>query len=145
MQADRPLVLARVSAEASISARLDEVSRWLIERHAQPVRLDLHTVSAIGQDCWLWLTRPITAPRTVLSSLRLFEDMDSGECLVAGQVRFVAHPTESRIKMSFNGGTAMVLRRGQLHRQADHAARQLLSVIAESIEGGPFTRAALVF
>jgi hypothetical protein len=79
------------------------------------------------------LGRPITAPRALLCALWLLEDGDAGECLMAGQLRFVAHPTASDVRMSFSGGTTTVMKHGPL-AQADHAARQLLQAIAGSIE-----------
>ncbi len=52
---------------------------------------------------------------------------------MAGQLRFVAHPTGSDVRMSFTGGTTTAMKHGPL-AQADHAARQLLQAIAGSIE-----------
>jgi hypothetical protein len=137
MWEDRPLVVARISAEASASAQLDEVSRWLVECRSNPVRLSADAVPALGQDSWLMLARPITAPHAVLCAVWLLEDIVTGGCLLAGQLRFVAHPIESGIRMSFGGRTALVLRYGRLHGWADHAARQLLETIAGSIESRP--------
>ncbi len=128
------MVVARVSAEISASAGLDEVCRWLIECQYNPVRLEVDDLPALGQNCWLRLALPITAPRAVLCTLWLVEDIDAGGCLLAGQLRFVAHPTASDVRLSFSGRTATVLRYGLLERQADHAARQLLELIAVSIE-----------
>ncbi len=137
MWEDRPLVVARISAEASASAHLDDVCRWLIQRRSNPVRLNVDAMPALGQDSWLALAPPITAPRAVLSAVWLLEDIVAGGCLLAGQLRFVAHPTDTRIRMSFGGRSALVLRYGMLRGWADHAARQLLEAIAESIEGRP--------
>jgi hypothetical protein len=142
MLGDRQLVVARVSAEASASAHLSEVCRWLIDGRAKPIRLGLDVAPAMGQDCWLVLARPITAHRAVLCTLWVLEDVDSGGCLFAGQLRFVAHPTASHIRMSFNGGSAMVFRDGPVSGRANHAAQQVLGVIAESIEGSFFARAS---
>lgn len=142
MPGGRPLVVARISAERSASADLSEVCRWLIDGRAKPVRLGLDAVPAMGQDCWLVLARPITAPRALLCTLWVLEDLDTGGCLLAGQLRFVAHPTASQIKLSFNGGSAMVFRNGPIGGWADHAAHQVLGVIAESIEGSFFARAS---
>jgi hypothetical protein len=138
MWEDRPLVVARISAETSAAARLDAVCRWLIESLAKPMRLGAEHVPALGQDSWLRLALPITAPRAVLCGLWLLEDIDTGGCLLAGQVRFVAHPTEPGIRMSFSGQSAAVLRYGALEGQADHAAHQVLETIAATIERQPF-------
>src|ERR1700680_1319111 len=113
MWEDRPLVVARISAEASASAHLDDVCRWLIECQSNPVRLNVDSVPALGQDSWLMLAPPITAPRAVLCAVWMLEDIDAGGCLLAGQLRFVAHPTDSAIRMSFGGRSALVL--GMLH------------------------------
>ena len=131
------MVVARISAEASAAAHFDVVCRWLIESLSNPIRLAVEDVPALGQDSWLRLALPITAPRALLCGLWLLEDIDTGGCLLAGQLRFVAHPTESGVRMSFNGQSAAVLRYGALEGQADHAARQLLDTIAASIDRGP--------
>jgi len=133
MQGDRPLVVARISAETSASAHLAEALRWLIEAQSRLLRLVAEEVPALGQASRLKLGRPITAPRALLCALWLFEDVEAGECLMAGQLRFVAHPTGSDIRMSFSGGTTTVMRQGPV-QQVDHAARQLLQAIAGSIE-----------
>ncbi|HYR50417.1 MAG TPA: hypothetical protein VES90_09555 [Candidatus Eisenbacteria bacterium] len=133
MQGDRQLVVARISAETSASAHLAEALRWLIEAQSRLLRLVAEEVPALGQASRLKLGRPITAPRALLCALWLFEDVEAGECLMAGQLRFVAHPTESDIRMSFSGGTTTVMRQGPV-QQVDHAARQLLQAIAGSIE-----------
>jgi hypothetical protein len=137
MWEDRPLVVARVSAEAWAAAHLDVVCRWLVESVSNPIRLAVEDVPALGQGSWLRLALPITAPRAALCGLWLLEDIDTGGCLLAGQVRFVAHPTESGVRMSFSGQSAAVLRYGALEGQADHAARQLLETIAGSIDRWP--------
>jgi hypothetical protein len=137
MWVDRPLVVARISAEASAGAHLDAVCRWLIESLSNPVRLALEDVPALGQVSWLRLALPITAPRAVLCGLWLLEDIVTGGCLLAGQLRFVAHPTESGVRLSFNGRSAAVLRHSALEGRADHTARQLLAAIAASIDRGP--------
>jgi hypothetical protein len=137
-------MVVRVSAETSASAELNEVCRWLI-RCAPQVHLDVDDVPALGQGSRLSLGRPITAPLAVLCTIRLLEDFDSGGCLLVGQLRFVAHPTASEIKLSFSGRTATALDSTLAHRQAEHAARQLLEVIAESITRPPaFARGAQV-
>ena len=131
---DRRLAVARISAEASASAALDEVCRWLIARQSNPVRLDVDDLPALGQDCWLRLAVPVTAPRAVLCALWLLEDVDAGGCLMSGHLRFVAHPTGPDIRLSFSGRTATAVPPSLLHGQANHAARQLLELIAASIE-----------
>jgi hypothetical protein len=131
---DRRLAVARISAEASASAALDEVCRWLIARQSNPVRLDLDDLPALGQDCWLRLALPVTAPRAVLCALWLLEDIDAGGCLMTGHLRFVAHPTSPDIKLSFSGRTATAMKPTLPQGHANHAARQLLELIAESIE-----------
>jgi len=70
----------------------------------------------------------------VAAAVWLVDDVVAGECLLAGHLRFVAHPTSSDIRLSFRGRTAAAMRSGALYRQADHAARQLLEVIGRSIE-----------
>jgi hypothetical protein len=137
MWEDRTLVVARISAEASAAAHLDVVCRWLIESLSNPTRLGVEDVPALGRGSWLRLALPITAPRALLCGLWLLEDIDTGGCLLAGQLRFVAHPTESGVRMSFSGQSAVVLRYGALEGQADHAARQLLETIAGSIDRWP--------
>jgi len=134
MQLDSQLTAVHVSAETSASADLDDVCRWLIECQCNPMRLDVGDLPAIGQGTRLRLALPITAPRAVLSSLTLFEDVDAGGCLLAGQIRFVAHPTEPDIRLSFRGRAEMAMGSSAIRRQAAHAARELLNVIAASIE-----------
>jgi hypothetical protein len=134
MQEARTLAVSRISAETSASAALDEVCRWLIARQGNPVRLTVDDLPALGQDCWLRLALPISAPRAVLSAMWLVAEMDASECLLVGHLRFVAHPTKSDLRLSFNGRTAAAIRSGLLHGQADHTARQLLELIAQSIE-----------
>jgi hypothetical protein len=134
MQEDRQLTVARISAETSASAKLDEVCRWLIERQLNPMRLGVDHLPALGQDCWLRIALPITAPRAVLCTLWLVEDADPGGCLLAGHLRFVAHPIAADIRMSFSGRTAAAMRSGLLQRDANQAASQLLEVITQSIE-----------
>lgn len=127
---------ARVSAETSASADLEEVCRWLIEYQGRPVRLDLLDLPALGQGARLQLALPLTAPRAVLCTAWLLEDVEGGRCLLDGQLRFVAHPTATRIRLGFYGRTAAALG-SELLRHADHAARQLLEAIAESIKRQP--------
>jgi hypothetical protein len=134
MQEDRALIVARMSAETSASASLDDVWRWLIRCQSSPVRLEVDDLPALGQGTRLRLALPLSAPRAVLCTLWLLEDVDAGACLLAGQLRFVAHPTASEIRLSFNGRSAMPMRSDQVSPQSDHVARQLITVIAESIE-----------
>jgi hypothetical protein len=126
--------VARMSAERSTPARLDEVLRWLVQHQGTATRLDVEEVPALGRHSWLRLARPITAPRAVLCTLWLVDDVVAGACLLAGHLRFVAHPTSSVVTLSFSGRTAAAMRFAALDREADHAARQLLEVIGSSIE-----------
>lgn len=128
------MTVARISAEMSAAADLNDVFHWLVQRQGSAMRLDVNDLPALGQPSWLRLALPITAPRAVLCTLWLVDDVVAGECLLAGHLRFVSHPTESDIRLSFTGRTATAMRSGPLHRQADHAARQLLEVIGRSIE-----------
>ncbi len=134
MKVDFPLTAAHVSAETSASADLEDVCRWLIECQCNPMRLDVRDLPAIGQCTRLRLALPITAPRAVLSSLTLFEDVDAGGCLLAGHIRFVAHPTEPVIRLRFKGRAETAMGSSTIRRQAAHAGRELLDVIATSIE-----------
>lgn len=134
MQVDFPLTAAHVSAETSASADLADVCRWLIECQCNPMRLDVRDLPAIGLGTRLRLALPITAPRAVLTSLTLFEDVDAGGCLLAGHIRFVAHPTDPAIRLSFSGRAEAGMASGAIRRRAEHAARELLDVIAASIE-----------
>jgi hypothetical protein len=134
MQEDRALIVARMSAETSASASLDDVWRWLIRCQSSAVRLEVDDLPALGQGTRLRLALPLSAPRAVLCTLWLLEDVDAGACLLAGQLRFVAHPTASEIRLSFNGRSAMPMRSDRVGPHSDQVARQLVSVIAESIE-----------
>jgi len=134
MEADRPLSVARISAEASAATDLNEVCRWLIGCHGTPMRLEVSDLPELGQGTRLRLTLPVIARRAVLCALWLLEDVDAGGCLLAGQLRFVAHPTQPDIKLTFSGRTESAMRSSQLRRRADQAARQLLQLIAESIQ-----------
>lgn len=133
MDETRWSAVARVSAERSASADLHEVFSWLIESQGSPMRLDVADLPALGQSSRLRLALPITAPRAVLCTVWLLEDVDPRGCLVVGQLRFVAHPTGSGIRLSFRGRTATAMRLELPRLQADDTARQLLEVIAESI------------
>ena len=137
------MTVARMEAEASATADLDDVWRWLIRCQANPVRLDVGDLPALGQGTRLRLALPMNAPRAVICTLWLLEDVDAGGCLVAGQLRVVAHPTGSEIRLSFTGRTAMAVTSGPLHNEAHDVARQLLGVIAQSIERPNLERAAV--
>jgi len=121
------MLVARVSAEIFASTDLAEVCEWLIERQHNPVRLHADHLPALGRHTRLRVARPITARRAVLCTLWLIEDADGGDCLVAGTLRFVSHPTASDVRVSFDG-------RAVPTSQGDSAARQLLELIASSIE-----------
>lgn len=118
---------ARLSAETSAPANLDEAIRWLIEWQHNPVHLAVADLPALGQDCRLRLGIPITAPRAVICAIWLIEDVDDGECMLAGHLRFVGHPTGPHTRLSFSGRSAAPTEAGH------EAARQLLGVIATSI------------
>jgi len=134
MQANFPLTAAHISAETSASADLDDVCRWLIECQANPVRLEVRDLPTLGQGTRLRVAHPVTAPRAVLSTVSLLEDVDAGGCLLTGHLRFVSHPTEPGIRLTFNGRTETAMGSSAVRRQAAHAARELLDVIAASIE-----------
>jgi len=120
---------ARLAAEMSAAADLHEALGWLIERQHNPVRFGIDNLPALGQDCWLKLALPITAPRAVICAAWLIEDVDDGACVLAGHLRFVGHPTGLDTRLSFSGRSATPTGTGH------DAARQLLGVIAASIEG----------
>jgi hypothetical protein len=134
MQDERLVTVARMAAETSMSASLDDVWRWLIRCQSSPVRLEVDRLPALGQGTRLRLALPLSAPRAVLCTLWLLEDAGAGACLLAGQLRFVAHPTASEIRLSFNGRSAMPMRSDRVGSQSHNVARQLITVIAESIE-----------
>jgi hypothetical protein len=127
----------RVSAEASISADLTDVCRWLIECQGNPVRLDIDDLPALGQHSRLRLALPMTAPRAIFCALYLLEDEDAGGSLLAGQLRFLSHPTGADIRITFTGRIAVPMPTSLSVYQADDAARQLLKVIAKSIVRPP--------
>jgi hypothetical protein len=127
MHEDRQLLVARISAEIRALTNLSAVCEWLIELQHKPVRLDPEHLPALGRQSWLRVARPITAPRAVLCTLWLLEEVDARICLLAGTLRFVAHPTASEVRLSFDG-------RALPTGQGDSAARQLLELIASSIE-----------
>jgi hypothetical protein len=134
MDKKRPPAVARISVETSAAVDLGAVSRWLIERQGSPLSFGAGDLPALGQKTLLRLAPPVTAPRAVLCALWLLEDLGAGGCLLAGHLRFVAHPTGSAIRMSFIGRTAEAMRSVSLGRQADLAARQLIELISDSIQ-----------
>lgn len=117
--------MARISAQISTSADLNQVCRWLIECLHDPVHVDADHLPALGSHSRLRVARPITARRAVLCALWLIEEVDAGVCVLAGHLRFVAHPTALEIKVSFHG---------QARPQIGATALQLLEVIAASIK-----------
>jgi hypothetical protein len=130
MNEDRPLLIARISAEMSAFADLSEACRWLIECQHNPLRLHAGHLPALGRNTWLRVARPITAPRAVLCTLWLIAEVDGGGFLVAGTIRFVAHPTASDVRLSFDG-------RAVPTGDGNRAALQLLELIAASIGRTP--------
>jgi hypothetical protein len=137
MQEFSPFAVARILAETSTSADLDEVCRWLIRCQVKSVRLDVGDVPALTQGGRLRLAPPIRAARAVLCAVWLLEDVEHGDCLLAGHLRFVAHPTGSDIRLSFRGRAAKGVGSTLPLRLASLAAQQLVEVIAESIERPP--------
>jgi hypothetical protein len=125
MQENRPTLMARISTQISAAADLNQVIRWLIECQSDPMVLDVRHLPALGRESLLRVARPVTAPRAVLCALWLVEELDAGVCLLAGHLRFVAHPTAPEIRVSFDGHARQ--------RIAD-AALQLLELIASSIK-----------
>jgi hypothetical protein len=125
MQENRPTLMARISTQISATADLNQVIRWLIECQNDPMSLDAGHLPALGRGSRLRVARPVTAPRAVLCALWLVEEVDAGVCLLAGHLRFVAHPTASEIKVSFDGHALP---------QIGDAALQLLELIASSIK-----------
>jgi len=125
MQRIRPALMARISAQISTSADLNQVCRWLIECLHDPVHVDAGHLPALGSHSRLRVARPITARRAVLCALWLIEEVDAGVCVLAGHLRFVAHPTAPEIKVSFDG---------HARPQIGAAAFQLLELIAASIK-----------
>ena len=93
MKTATPITAGRVSAETSASADLDDVCRWLIERQGNPVHLDVEDLPALRQGTRLRLALPVTGRRAILCALLLPDDGAAGATLLAGQLRFVAHPT----------------------------------------------------
>jgi hypothetical protein len=112
----------------SALADLHEALGWLIERQHNPVRFGVDDLPALGHDTWLKVALPITAPRALICALWLIEDVDDGACVLAGHLRFVGHPTGADTRLSFSGRSATPTGPGH------DAARQLLGVIASSIE-----------
>ncbi len=137
MQTERLSKGARISAETSASANLDEVCRWLLECRSNPLRLEAEHLPSLGQRARLMLAVPMTARRAVLCALWLLDDADADGCLLSGQLRFVAHPSGSDITLTFSGRTAMETTTALLYRRAHHVVGQLLQLIAESIQRPP--------
>ena len=127
MQEDRQLLVARISAEIRALTNLSAVCEWLIERQHSPLRLDAEHLPALGHQSWMRVARPITARRAVMCTMWLLAEVDARVCLLAGTLRFVAHPTASEVRLSFDGRTVPT-------GHPDKAARQLLELIASSIE-----------
>jgi len=125
--------VARLSAETSAPFDLGVVCRWLIESRSNLIRLQIDHLPALGQGSRLRLALPITAPRAVLCAAWVMEDVEAGRCLLVGQLRFVAHPAGSGTRLSFSGRTAAAMSPDLVHRHANHAAWQLVDVIARSI------------
>jgi hypothetical protein len=125
MQKNRPTLMARISTQISASADLNQVIRWLIECQSDPMSLEARHLPALGRGSRLRVARPVTAPRAVLCALWLVEELDAGVCLLASHLRFVAHPTASEIKVSFDG---------HARPQIGDTALQLLELIALSIK-----------
>jgi len=137
MKTASAITASRVSAQTSACADLDDVCRWLIESQGKPVQLDVKDLPALGQGTRLRLALPVTGARAILCTLLLLEDVDAGATLLAGQLRFVAHPTAPDMKLSFTGHIAAALRSSSLREHADHAARQLVELIARFVERPP--------
>jgi hypothetical protein len=127
---------ARISAETSASAHLYEACHWVNERQASQVRLGVDDLPALGSRTTLILGRPITAARAVICALWILEDAVGGACLLAGRIRFLAHPRDPGIRLSFSGRAATPTRSGLQLGEADHAARQLVEMIARSLGRG---------
>jgi hypothetical protein len=140
MKAEPLSKATRISVETSASANLDQVTRWLLECRANPLRFNAEHLPSLGQGARLVLAAPMTARRAVICALWLLEDAATGECLVSGQLRFVAHPTGSDVTVAFSGHSAMAMTTGFLYRQAHHAVGELLALIAESIPQPAITR-----
>ncbi len=133
MKAEPVTKATRISAETTASASLVDVSRWLIERRSNPLRLKADHLPSLGQGARLMLAAPMTARRAVLCAVTLLEDGAAGACLLSGQLRFVADPHGPEVTLSFRGHAAMSMTSGFLYRQAHHAVGELLQLIAESI------------
>jgi hypothetical protein len=125
MHKNRPTLMARISTQISATADLNQVIRWLIECQNDPMSLDASHLPALGRRSHLRVARPVTAPRAVLCGLWLVEEVDAGVCVLAGHLRFVAHPTATEIKVSFDGHALP---------QIGDSALQLLELIASSIK-----------
>ncbi len=133
MKAEPVSKATRISVETSSSANLDQVVRWLLECRVNPLRLEAYHLPSLGRSVRLMLAVPMTARRAVLCALWLLEDGAAGACLLSGQLRFVAHPSEPDVTVSFSGRTATAMTSGFHYRRAHHAVGELLQLIAESI------------
>ena len=140
MKAEPVSKATRITVETTASANLDEVSRWLLECRANPLRLEAEHLPSLGQGARLLLAVPMTARRAVLCALMLLEEGAAGACLLSGQLRFVADPHGPDVTLSFSGHTAMSMTNGFLYRQAHHVVGELLQLIAESIPRPAITR-----
>jgi len=120
MNDDRPTLVARISAEIFASTGLARCAHG--SSSASTTRFGSSRPPArLGRRSWLRVARPITAPRAVLCTLSLLDELDRGSCLVVGSLRFVSHPTASNVRMNFDG-------RAIPTGQGDNAARQLLEL-----------------
>jgi hypothetical protein len=124
MHENRSTPMARVSTHISATGDLNQVIRWLIECQSDPMSLDAGHLSALRRRSRLRVARPVTAPRAVLCALWLVEEVDAGVCLLAGHLRFVAHPTAPEIKISLDGHALPPI---------GDSALQLVELIASSI------------
>lgn len=137
MNEDRRSLVARTSAEISVSAGLKEACQWLIGCQHNPIRLAAGHLPGLARHTWLRVARPVTAPRALLCTLWLLDEVNRGDCLVAGTLRFVAHPTAAGVKVSFEGLMVRTDRAGD-------AALQLLELIASAIaQSGPSQTASI--
>jgi hypothetical protein len=133
MPEQRLLLVAPISAEILVATDLNDVHHWLVECQSNPVRLDAEHLPALGRHSWLRVGPPIRGPRAVLCRLWLVEAVDRAGCLVAGHLRFVAHPTTSDVKVAFDGCTGAAPRT-EATGKSGNAARQLLVQIAAANE-----------
>ena len=120
------MLVTRVSAEVFAATDLAEVCKWLIERQHKPMHLHTDHLPALGRHTRLRVARPITARRAVLCTMWLLEGACGADCLAAGTLRFVGHPTAADVRMRFEG---LTVRTGRGH----DFALQLLELIASSV------------